>query len=609
MRTISGLRGAYTAGADGILGHRNARFFPRSGGGTLVFGLAVLVSCGGTAERDAEGSGGSPQSAIVIAATTDVHGRLRGWDYYTNTADTAHSLAAAASILDSVRLAANGPVVLVDAGDLLQGNPLVYVAAKVHPEAVHPVIGVMNAMRYDAAVLGNHEFNYGVPHLRRAIAGATFPFVSANIRERNGDPFVSPFTIVPRVLTNGDTIRVGIVGGTTPGVMIWDADNVRAEGVTVVDIVPAVRQAVQDARKQRADIVVVLLHSGFNEPASYDTIATHLPSENVAERVAREVDGVDVIVFGHSHKEMVDSLVNNVLVVQPRNWAASVAIATLRVEKSDGSWHVLSRTGSSVAVAGHVESPAVLAITDSVHRAAVQWATAPVGKTVADWTSGNARMIDAPITDFVNEVMRKETGAQLSATAIFSLDARFLRGPISVGQISTLYPYDNTLRAIKVSGAQLRAFLEHSARYYRTVSTNGAIPTGGLIDSTIPGYNFDVVSGAHYTMDLRQPVGKRITTLSVNGQTVQPTDTFTLALNSYRAGGGGGYAMLAGAEVVYQRDVDIRQLLIDEVQRVYATGQPLTPSRYATLNWRIVPTLHADSTHVPRPSSSTGKPQ
>lgn len=606
MRTDQVPLGANHHAKGSYVARRKYWRIPRSACGSVALAVALLVSCGSGDGRDSQNPDLANQSEIVIAATTDVHGRLRGWDYYTNRADTARSLAAVASILDSVRRAARGPVVLVDAGDLLQGNPLAFVAAKVYPEVLHPVVGVMNAVQYDAAVLGNHEFNYGIPHLRRAIAGATFPFISANIRERNGEPFVPAFTIVARVMPNGDTIHVGIVGGTTPGVMIWDADNARAEGVTVGDIVPAVRQAVFDARQRHADIVVVVLHSGFNERATYDTITTQLPSENVAERVAKEVDGVDVVVFGHSHKEMVDSLVNNVLVVQPRNWAASVALATLHVEKSGGAWKVVSRKGSSVATAGHVEKPAVLAITDSVHGATVRWATAPVGRTNTEWSSANARMVDAPITDFVNEVMRKETGSQLSATSIFSLDAHFARGPISVGQISTLYPYDNTLRAIEISGTQLRAFLEHSARYYRTVSANGVVPTGGLVDSTIPGYNFDVVSGAEYTIDLRQPIGRRITALSVRGQTVQPGDTFTMALNSYRAGGGGGYAMLADAKVVYQRDVDIRQLLIDEVQRVNAIGQTLMPSHYATLNWRIVPVIHTDVTRAP--SSLTGKP-
>lgn len=534
------------------------------------------------------------QTELIVAATTDVHGRLRGWDYYTNALDSTHSLAAAATIVDSVRAANPGRVLLVDAGDLLQGNPLTFVAAKVAVPPVHPVIATMNAMQYDAAVLGNHEFNYGVPHLRQAVAQAAFPFLAANIRDRSGRSFMAPFTLVTRTLKDGSAVRIGIVGGTTPGSMVWDAENMKAAGLTVRDIVPAVRAAVEDARRQLADVVVVLLHSGFDEPASYDTVSTGLPSENVAARVAREVDGIDVIVVGHSHKEMIDSTVNGVLVMQPRNWAGSVAVGTVRLERLGGRWRVTGHHGASVRVAGHAESPAVLRASAVTHQATVAWATTPIGATAVAWRADSARLVDSPITDFVNEVMRREAGTQLSTTAVFSLDASLPAGPITVAALNRLYPYDNTLRAVRISGTQLRAYLEHSARYYRTLPARGHASgevSERLTDPTIPGYNFDVVSGAEYTIDLRQPVGARITALSVQGRVVQASDTFTMALNNYRASGGGGFAMLVGAPVVYERDVDIRQLLIDEVQRTSAGGGILDPATYATRNWQIVPAV------------------
>ncbi len=154
-----------------------------------------------------------------------------------------------------------------------------------------------------------------------------------------------------------------------------------------------------------------------------------------------------------------------------------------------------------------------------------------------------------------------------------------------MASLSKLYPYDNTLRVVKVSGAQLKAFLEHSSRYYRSLDANGRVPANGIVDASVPGYNFDVVSGADYTIDLRQPMGSRVTGLAVRGRAVQPTDTFTLALNNYRAGGGGGFGMLSGVPVVYDRETDIRQLLIDEVKRVGT----LDPARYANTNWKLEP--------------------
>ncbi|MBL0939522.1 MAG: 5'-nucleotidase C-terminal domain-containing protein [Gemmatimonadaceae bacterium] len=550
-------------------------YFARLGGTTLALLTASALASAFVTPLQAQS-----RTDVVIAATTDVHGRLRGWDYYGNKADPAYSLAAAATIVDSLRRANPDGVVLVEGGDILQGNPLTYVAARVKPTPVHPVIAAMNVMRYDAAVLGNHEFNYGVPLLRRAISQAGFPFLAANVQDARGKNFVAPWTMVTR-----RGVRVAIVGGTTPGSMVWDRDNLKAAQLTVSDIVPAVRASVAAARKQKADVVVALVHSGLSGEASYDTVATGLPSENVAARLPREIEGIDVVVLGHSHREVVDSVINGARIVQPRNWAGSVGIATLSLEKQKGRWRVASSTGTSVRVTGHAERADVLAAAAASHQSTLAWVNSPVGRTTVAWSADSARVADVPITDFVNEVMRRNSGAQLAATAAFSLDAGLDTGAITLAELSRLYPYDNTLRAVKVSGAQLRAFLEHSARYYRSLGPNGEVPSGGIVDPSVPGFNFDVVSGAEYTLDLRKPLGQRVTRLEFGGKTVQPTDSFTLALNNYRQGGGGGYAMLAGAPLVHNRDLDIRQLLIEEVQKVGT----LDPSKYATTNWSLEP--------------------
>src|SRR5687767_922957 len=212
---------------------------------------------------------------LVIAATTDVHGRLRAWDYYANGAETVRGLARAATIVDSVRAANPGRVILLDAGDLLQGNPLAYVAARVSSNRANPIVAAMNAMRYDAAAIGNHEYNYGVPYLDSVVRQAVFPFLSANTYRL--DPAdvhaYRPWTIVER-----QGIKVGIVGATTPGVTLWDAENIRGR-LRFGDIVPAVRAAVAQVRGAGADIVVVTMQSGLNEPASYDTVSSGVPSE------------------------------------------------------------------------------------------------------------------------------------------------------------------------------------------------------------------------------------------------------------------------------------------------------------------------------------------
>lgn len=535
--------------------------------GAILFSFAAV--CGANAQQNAR--------EIVVVSTTDVHGRLRGWDYYADTAESTRGLTRAATIVDSVRAANPGRVILLDAGDLLQGNPFTFVAARVTKDALNPVIAAMNVMSYDAAAIGNHEYNYGVPYLERGVRQAAFPFLSANTYKPDGSSAFRPWTIVLRA-----GLKIGIIGATTPGVMLWDADNVRNK-IRLGDIVPAVRKAVSDVKFAGAAVVIVTVHSGLDEPASYDTVMTGLPSENVAARIAREVPGIDLIVYGHSHKEMRELRIGQTLLTQPRNWATSVSIAHLRVVPNGTAWRVAESRADIVSVAGHSEQRGVLTATDANHRRTVAFVKTSIGTTPVAWHSDSARTKDTPLIDFILETERKATGADLASTPAYSLDASLDAGPITVAELSRLYPYENTLKAVRISGKQLRDYLEFSNRYYKSVDTSTSSATL-VIDRTIPGFNYDILAGADYTIDLTRPIGSRVTSLTVKGRTVADADSFTLALNNYRQSGGGGYAMLRGAPVVYDRQQDLRQLLIDEVAR----RKVIRPKDYFTKNWRLI---------------------
>lgn len=534
---------------------------------------AILVAAGCVPASTAPSGRGSYD--LVIAATTDVHGRVRGWNYESNRTDSARGLARAATIVDSVRRSAPGRVILLDAGDLLQGNSLTYMAARVAPAAApHPVMQAMNAMAYDASALGNHEFNYGLPFLERTIAQATFPFLATNAYRVDGTHAFRGWTMVMR-----GSAKVGIVGATTPGSMIWDRDNL-AGRLLVRDIVPEVRAAVAEARRAGADVIVVTMHSGLDGVSSYDTVSTGLPSENVAARVAREVAGIDLIVYGHSHQEVGDTVINGVLLMQPKNWAASVAVAHLALAQDAAGWRVVEKHASVVQSARHAELASVVTAMQPAHDATIKWVLTPIGRTPVAWHSDSARLRDTPLIDFILDVERRATGADLASTAAFSLDARLDSGAITAAHLQALYPYDNTLRAVRITGAQLRAYLEQSARYYRTSSTSNV-----SVDPDIPGYNFDIIGGADYTLDVSRSAGQRVTHLAVRGHDVLPTDSFTLALNNYRQTGGGGYTMLSGAPVVYDKQQEIRQLLVDEVRR----KGTIAPGTYASSHWHIEP--------------------
>lgn len=547
-----------------------------AGAVALALGAAPVPAVAGSAPGAPRCRPGQ-RDTVTIAATTDTHGRVRGWDYYENRPDSVRGLSRAATIVDSVRRAHPGGVVLVDAGDLLQGNPFAYVAARGTQQKTNPIIAAMNSMHYDAAVIGNHEFNYGVPYLNASVAQARFPFLAANVYRTNGSPAYAATAIVRR-----RGVKIGIVGGTTPGSNLWDADNLKKAGLRVNDIIPAVRADVETVRSHGADVVVLVLHSGLNEPSSYDTVSTGLGSENVAARAAAEVPAINVLVYGHSHKENGGELIGHTLLIQPKNWATSVAIATVPLvcNAAGSGWTAATASGTLVQSGQRAEDAGVLRASERVHRETIAYVTAPIGSTPVLWSADSARSIDTPLTDFILEVERTAANADLASTAAFDLKARLGPGAINVAQAAQLYPYDNTLRAVRISGAQLRSYLDYSSRYYKT-TTHGELVT----DTTVAGYNFDVVSGVDYTLDVSRPLGQRVATLTFHGKPVAPTDSFTLALNNYRQTGGGGYAMLRGARVVYDRQQEIRQLLVDEIRR----RKVILPSEYFVKNWAFVP--------------------
>ncbi len=537
---------------------------------------ALLASAVIVFAPPAAGAQGIPVD-LVVATTTDVHGRLRAWDYFADTAETTRGLARLATAVDSLRGANPGRVILLDGGDLLQGNPMTYVSSRT-PAMPHPVMAAMNAMRYDAAAVGNHEFNYGVPFLEQAVAQARFPFLAANARRPDSSRAFPAFVVIERA-----GVKVGIVGATNPGANIWDRGNLRGR-LTVTDIAPAVRIAVDSARAAGAELVVAVLHTGIGGPPSFDTAG--VGNENVAGDVARQVPGIDLIIYGHSHREVADTTINGVMLMQPRQWAGSLAVATIRLQNRGATWHVIEKRGELVRARGHEESPNVVQAVAAQHEAARAATNRPIGTTTGAWRSDSARTHDTPLVDFVLDVERRVFGADLASTAAFDLGASLGPQQITVAQLARLYPYENTLQLVKISGATLRAYLEQSARYF--VVRTGAEPTV-TTDPDIPGYNFDIVGGAKYVIDLSRPMGQRITRLRVRGRPVKPADTFTLAVNNYRAGGGGGYGMLRGAPVLRDTQVEIRDLLIAEIERRGAIAK----ADFTDRHWRIVPAAYA----------------
>ncbi|MGQ0562676.1 MAG: 5'-nucleotidase C-terminal domain-containing protein, partial [Gemmatimonadota bacterium] len=404
-----------------------------------------------------------------------------------------------------------------------------------------------------------------------------FPFVTANVfKDGSQEHAYRSYTLIPHVVENGDTILIGVTGNTPPGVEVWDRAHVQGV-LDFRDVVQSLHPVIRELKARGADVVVVLSHGGL-AGTSYDT-TSGLPPENASARLAQQVPGIDVIFMGHTHREVADTSINGVLLTQAKNWAQSLATVKLKLERrAPGDWIVIDKRGS---VLKPDPARADTAFLDSLrweHERTVAHVKSVAGRSTARMEAREARVRDTPIIDFINDVQRKASGADLSAAAAFDISAVIPEGPVTIADLAGLYVYDNTLKAIRIDGGQLRQYLEKSAEYY----TPGA---------GIPGYNLDIITGVEYTVDASRSEGQRIVKLTYKGQPVRDDQQFTLALNNYRQSGGGGYAMIAGAPVVYDRQEGVRELLIEEVRR----RGVLRPSDFFRRNWELVPAAARDS--------------
>ncbi len=505
---------------------------------------------------------------LVIVATTDVHGRVLGWDYVRDAAAPG-GLSRAATILETLRAQYPGRLVLVDAGDLLQGTPFATFFGRQDQRQPQPIVDALNALQYDAATPGNHDFDFGLALLRRAGVEATYHYVAANVEQTSGGSLFPATVVLQRA-----GVRVGVTGFTTPGVMVWDRAQLAGQ-VRVRRVAEAAPAALAQLEREGANVKVVLIHAGLGGGSSYDT--TGVGPENDAAALASVIPKPDVVIVGHSHREIRDTVINGVHFVQPKNWAQSLSVVHVFVVQGK----VVSVRADLIPLRTTPELPRFARRLDAAHQAARLWAATPLGTAGPGFDGRYARVQDGALLDFITEVQRRKSGAQLSAAAAFEVQAGLPDGEIHLRDVAGVYPYENTLRAVRISGQQLRQFLEHSARYFQTYQPG----VRRIINDTVPGFNFDVVSGVAYNIDLSRPAGQRIRGLAYEGKLVQPTDSFTLALNSYRAAGGGGYAMLAGARVTYDRGEDVRDLLVDEIRRIHA----LDARTYFRPSWVIIP--------------------
>lgn len=504
---------------------------------------------------------------VTLLETSDVHGHIYPTDY-RGPGDKPLGMAKLSNIIREERLK-DPSLLLLDNGDLLQGTPFMYHYTKYDRTGIHPAAKLLNTMKYDAAVLGNHEFNYGMELLHSMAENMAIPYLSANIvNSSDGQPvFGQPYQIFE--LEEG--IRIAVLGVSTHYIPNWE-EPAHIRGLAFEDAFASAKRWIAHIREaEHPDAVVVCYHGGFECDPDTGTATEPLTGENQGYEMCMQLEGMDVLLSGHQHRLLAGEL-NGVVYAQPGSAGQAIAKVQLKFQRNtDGGW-VICDKHAELLLANDVDADLeILEMFADNERKTQAWLDQPIGKTEGDLTITDpfaARQKDHTFTEFVNRVQMEVTGAKISCAAIFTNEAKGFSEHISMRDVVSNYIYPNTLKVVLLSGQDIRDVLEQNALYFTYDAETERL---GVSESYLypkpQHFNYDMWEGIEYILDISKPEGSRVTKLWFNGAPMDPEAKFEVVMNSYRAGGGGNFNVLMNKPIVREIPTDMTEILADFIMK------------------------------------------
>lgn len=551
----------------------------------------------------------SREIKVQVAVTSDVHARLFPYDF-VNDQPLQASLANVHYLIRAVRSRQGSNIILLDNGDLIQGNPAAYYANFVQQSRQNLFSRVMNLMQYDAATVGNHDIEAGPEVYNRLKKEFRFPYLGANvINTETGLPHFQPYTIIRR-----QGIRIAVLGLTTTGVPNWLPEHLW-KGLEFQDMAVAAAYWVEQIKqKENPDAIIGLFHSGMG-PADPDP--SQFPLENAANYIARNVPGFTVIFTGHDHRKRIETVANiqgdSVLVVGPGAFAQNIAVAELTFNRlARGTFELIDTKADMVGTSRVAPSQEFFQRFEKDINEIVSFANEPVGQLKNSLASIDAFFGPAAFVDLVHEIQLETTGADVSFTAPLTFNETLRAGMLNVRDFFKLYQYENYLYVMELSGKEIADYLEFSYGIWLNQMKSeddhlllfrfdeGGIPqvdAGGRHRLRYPTYNFDSAAGIRYTVDASKPAGARITIESMeDGTPFDLQKKYRVAINSYRGSGGGGH-LTEGAGIAHEQlrqritftsEKDLRTELI----RYFREEKVVDPQ--PRNNWKVIPETWVD---------------